>query len=44
MRSPQNFRYSNRLPALPLDRIIYRTADNLDAPDRETRIDNLPQH
>jgi hypothetical protein len=31
-------------PAPPLDRIIYRTADNLDAPDRETRIDNLPQH
>ena len=30
-------------PAPPLDRIIYRTADNLDALDRETRIDNPPQ-
>ncbi len=31
-------------PAPPLDRIIYRTADDLDPPDRETRVDNPPQH
>jgi hypothetical protein len=30
--------------APPLDRVIYRTADQLDAPDRENRVDNPPQH
>ena len=30
--------------APPLDRVIYRTADQLDAPDRENRVDNRPQH
>ena len=31
-------------PPPPLDRIIYRTADNLDPPDRENRVDNAPRH
>jgi hypothetical protein len=30
--------------APPLDRVMYRTADQLDAPDRENRVDNPPQH
>jgi len=29
-------------PAPPLDRVIYRTADQLDPPDRENPIDNPP--
>lgn len=30
--------------APPLDRVIYRTADQLDAPDRENQVENPPPH